>query len=163
MELQALVPAVDIPELKPGMAVELAVDGFGERKFTGRIERINPTTEAGTRAIHVFVSIPNANGELRGGMFATGRIAMASIAPVATLPTSAVRTEAGQSFVWTIEDGKLVRRIVITGRRDDEAGRIEVKTALPAGVAILAARFENLKEGAKVLVKAATPAAPKQG
>jgi len=163
MEMQALVPAIDIPELKPGMAVDLAVDGFGERKFAGHIERINPSTEAGTRAILVFVSIPNANGELRGGMFATGRIAMAALAPVPTLPTTAVRTEAGQTFVWTIEDDKLVRRIVTTGRRDDEAGRVELKTALPAGVPVLAARFGNLKEGAKVLVKAATPAAPKQG
>ena len=47
IELQAMVPAVDIPELKPGMTVDLAVDGFGERKFTGRIERINPVDRAG--------------------------------------------------------------------------------------------------------------------
>ena len=59
IELQAMVPAVDIPELRPGMAVELAVDGFGERKFAGRIERINPSTEPGTRAILVFVGVPN--------------------------------------------------------------------------------------------------------
>ena len=70
IELQAMVPAIDIPELKPGMTVELAVDGFGERKFTGRIERINPSTEPGTRAILVFVGVPNPNNELRGGMFA---------------------------------------------------------------------------------------------
>jgi RND family efflux transporter MFP subunit len=163
MELQALVPALDIPELKPGMTVELAVDGFGERKFTGRIERINPATEPGTRAILVFVSIPNAHGDLRGGMFATGRIAMAAGGAVATLPASAVRTEAGQTYIWAIEGEKLIRRNVMTGRRDDEAGRVEIKTALPATLPILASRFENLKEGAKVLVKAPAPAAPKQG
>lgn len=162
MELQALVPAVDIPELKAGMTVQLTVDGFGERKFGGRIERINPTTEAGTRAILVYVSIPNANGELRGGMFATGRIAMATGAPVATLPAASVRTESGKAYVWTIEDSKLVRRTVSTGRRDDEAGRVELMTTLPPGAQVLAARFENLKEGAKVLVKASSPATPKQ-
>ena len=47
MELQALVPSGDIPELKPGMTVDLTVDGFTDRKFTGRIQRINPSTEAG--------------------------------------------------------------------------------------------------------------------
>ena len=36
----------------------------------------------------------------------------------------------------------------------DEAGRVEVKTALPADLSILAARFDNLKEGAPALVKA---------
>ncbi len=161
IELQAMVPAVDIPELKPGMTADLTVDGFGDRRFTGRIERINPATEAGTRAILVFVGIPNPNNELRGGMFATGRIALAAGAPVLSLPAGAVRSEAGQTFVWAIEDGKLVKRMIVTGRRDDESGRIEVKTALPATLRVLAARFENLKEGAPALVKAADPSPPK--
>ncbi|HVF64329.1 MAG TPA: efflux RND transporter periplasmic adaptor subunit [Casimicrobiaceae bacterium] len=154
IELAALVPAVDVPEMKIGMPVELGVEGFGERKFTGRIERINPTTEPGTRAFNVYVTLPNADAQLRVGMFATGRIAIAQSAPTPTLPQTAIRTEAGQSFVWTIDNGKLVRRIVVTGRRDDEAGRVEVKTALPANVPVLAARFDNLKEGATAIVKA---------
>ena len=60
MELQAAVPAVDVPELAIGKAVELTIDGFGERRFTGRVERINPSAEAGTRAILVYVGIPNS-------------------------------------------------------------------------------------------------------
>ena len=154
MELQAVVPAVDVPALAIGMPVDLAIDGFGERRFSGRIERINPATETGTRAILVYVGIPNADNSLRGGMFATGRIALAADAPAPTLPQVAIRTEAGQTFVWAIDGGKLVRRLVVVGRRDDEAGRIEVKTPLPADLAILAARFDNLKDGAPALVKA---------
>ncbi|MEO8508745.1 MAG: efflux RND transporter periplasmic adaptor subunit [Betaproteobacteria bacterium] len=161
IELQAMVPAIDIPELKAGMTVDLAVDGFGERTFTGRIERINPATEPGTRAILVFVGIPNPKMELRGGMFATGRIALAASAPVTSLPQGAVRTEAGQTFVWAIEDGKLVKRMIVIGRRDEESGRIEIKTALPATMKVLAARFENLKEGAPALVKAPDAVPPK--
>jgi len=154
LELNAMVPAVDVPELQLGMPVDLAIDGFGDRRFSGRVERINPATEPGTRAIVVYVGIPNVDGTLKGGMFATGRIALAAAPPVPTLPAGAVRTEAGQSFVWTIDDGKLVRRVVVTGRRDDEAGRVEIKTTLPAGVQVLAARFDNLKEGAPAMVKA---------
>ena len=156
MELQAMVPAVDVPELAMGKAVELSIDGFGERRFTGRIERMNPATEPGTRAILVYVGIPNPDAALRGGMFATGRIALAASAPVATLPATAVRTEGGQTFVWTVEGGKLVRRMVVTGRRDDAAGRVEVKTPLP-DVPVLSARFDNLKDGAPAIVKAPTP------
>ena len=162
MELQAAVPSGDIPELKPGMTVDLAVDGFGDRKFTGRIERINPSTEAGTRAILVFVGIPNDTQALRGGMFATGRIALAAGAPVPTLPATAVRTEAGQSFVWTIQDGKLAKRTVLIGRRDDDAGRVELKTALPPNLPVLSARFDNLKEGSPALVRATDAVPPKK-
>ena len=156
MELQAMVPANDIPELNIGMKVGLAIDGFGERRFTGTIERINPTTEAGTRAILVFIHIPNPDLSLRGGMFGTGRVTLAAGAPVPTLPAVAVRVEAGQNFVWTIENGKLARRIVTVGRRDDTAGRVEIKTALPTGTRILAAPFDNLKVGAPALVRETT-------
>ena len=149
-----MVPSVDVPEIAIGMPVNLSVDGFGERRFSGRIERINPATETGTRSILVYVGIPNADGSLRGGMFATGRIALAAEAPVPTLPQTAIRTEAGQTFVWAIDNGKLVRRIVIVGRRDDEAGRIEVKTTLPAELQILASRFDNLKDGGPAIVRA---------
>jgi RND family efflux transporter MFP subunit len=168
LEMQALVPAIDVPELKIGMPVELSVDGFGERRFTGRVERINPSTEPGTRAILVYVALPNNDAALKTGMFSTGRIALASSAPALTLPATAVRTEAGQAFVWVIDNGKLSRRIVTLGRRDPANGLVEVKTALPPSLPVLAARFDNLKEGAPALVKAPTSSqnatsAPKPG
>ena len=154
LEVQALVPAIDVPELRIGMPVEFNVDGYGERRFTGRIERIHPSTEAGTRAILVYVGLPNPDALLRSGMFATGRIALAASAPAQTLPITAVRSEAGQSFVWVIDKDKLSRRIVLLGRRDTENGLVEIKTTLPADLPILSARFDNLKEGAPALVRA---------
>ena len=166
LEVQALVPAIDVPELRIGMPVEFAVDGFGERRFAGRVERINPSTEPGTRALLVYVGLPNSDALLRSGMFATGRIALAASAPAPTLPATAVRTEAGQSYVWVIDGGKLSRRIVSLGRRDEATGMVELKTTLPANLPVLAARFDNLKDGAPALVKApnssqnATSAAP---
>jgi len=156
LEVQALVPAIDVPELSIGMPVELNVDGFGERRFKGRVERINPATEPGTRAILVYVTLPNNDAALKSGMFATGRIALATSAPAPTLPAAAVRTDAGQSYVWVIDDGKLSRRIVAVGRRDAESGLVEIKTALPAKLPVLSSRFDNLKDGAPALVKAPT-------
>ena len=158
MELQAAVPATDVPELSIGKQVELVIDGFGERRFSGRVDRINPATEPGTRSFLVYVGIPNPDGSLRGGMFATGRIALAASALLPTLPATAVRIEAGQAVVWTVEDGKLVKRNVMTGARDDAAGRIEIRTALPSGAPVLSARFDNLKDGAPAIVKAPSTA-----
>jgi len=162
LELQALVPAIDIPGLTAGMPVELAVDGFGTRKFTGRIGRINPSTEPGTRAILIYVGIPNSSAVLRSGMFANGRIALAASEPIAALPQAAVRTEAGQSYVWVIDNGKLSRRIVTLGRRDEGSGFVELKSTLPKNLPVLATRFENLKEGAPALVKGPAPTSEAQ-
>ncbi len=102
----------------------------------------------------MYVGIPNGDSALRSGMFATGRIALSASTPVATLPATAIRLEVGQTFVWTVEGGKLVKRIVSTGARDDAAGRVEIRTALPAGTPVLGAKFDNLKDGAPAVVKA---------
>src|SRR5207302_5627661 len=120
------------------------------------IERINPSTEPGTRAILVYVGLSNPDALLKSGMFATGRISLAASAPALTLPVTAVRTEAGQSFVWVVDNGKLSRRIVTLGRRDADNGLVEIKTPLPPNLPVLSARFDNLKEGAPALVKAPT-------
>ena len=68
------------------------------------------------------------------------------------MPLAAVGQSSGQDFVWAIEKGALVRRIVVTGRRDAGSGRIEVNKGLLADAQILAVRFDNLKEGAPAKV-----------
>jgi RND family efflux transporter MFP subunit len=153
LELRALVPASEVPALRIGMPVELTVDGFGARAFAGRIARINPATEAGTRSILVYIALINDDAALRGGMFADGRVALAASPPVAALPLDAIRTEAGQTYVWTIERGALIKRVITLGERDEAAGRAEVKTPLPADLPVLAARFAGLNEGDRVVVQ----------
>ena len=59
--------------------------------------------------------------------------------------------------MWLIEGGKLVRRIVTTGRRDTREGRIEIVKGLSADAQVLAARFDNLREGDKVALVKAKP------
>ena len=48
-----------------------------------------------------------------------------------------------------IESGVLARRAVTLGRRDEREGRVEVLQGVTPGSQVLAARFDNLREGAK--------------
>jgi membrane fusion protein, multidrug efflux system len=63
-----------------------------------------------------------------------------------------VGTTSGQEHVWVIADGALLRRAITTGRRDAAHGRVEVLTGLAADAQVLAARFDNLREGTKAVV-----------
>jgi hypothetical protein len=45
----------------------------------------------------------------------------------------------------------------MTGRKDDATGRVEIKTALAPSTPVLAAKFDNLKDGAPAIVKATVP------
>ena len=62
--------------------------------------------------------------------------------------------------VWVIDNGTLVRRAVTTGRHDESQGLVEVLAGLTPTTQVLAARFDNLREGAKaVVVSRAAPVA----
>jgi membrane fusion protein, multidrug efflux system len=153
IELQAIVPAGEVGELTTGMAATLTVDGMTDKTFDARINRINPATEPGTRSIVVFLTVPNSDHLLKSGMFANGNIRLAASAPRPTLPLGAIQSEAGVPVVWTIEQGKLTRRTVVLGARDDATGIVEIKSGVPPDTPVLASKFDNVKEGAPAIAK----------
>lgn len=158
LELAGTVATHEVSLLQPGLAVAVQVEGR-DQPVAGRIDRIAPMAEAGTRAIGVVVTLANADERLRAGQYARGEVLLDDPAPRLTVPATALSQASGQDQVWTIEKGALVRRIVVTGRRDAASGRVEVLQGLDADAQVLAARFDNLKEGALALVGDAVPAA----
>jgi membrane fusion protein (multidrug efflux system) len=155
MEIEAPAPAAEIPTVRPGQAVSFRVDGFGERSFGGKVERINPTADAGSRSIMLYISVANHDGALKGGMFAKGEIVLDKTSLSAVIPSSAVRDEAGQSYVFTIEDGKIGKRAVKLGATDPQRGLVEVQGGLEKGVNVVSARVSGLKPGTAALIKTA--------
>ena len=153
LELAGSVGTHEVARLLPGMPVQVKVEGL-DAAITGQLARIAPAAEAGTRSIGVTVALPNANERLRAGQYAIGQVQLPDERQRLLLPLAAVGSTSGQSHVWVIEQGKLARRAVTLGRRDDAGGRIEVVDGLAAGAQVLAARFDNLREGAPALVVA---------
>jgi RND family efflux transporter MFP subunit len=133
MEIQAPAPANEIPSIKVGQPVTFRVDGFVDRVFEGRVERINPTADAGSRAIMLYISVANQDGALRGGMFAKGSIVLDKSAKSNVIPAAAVRDEAGQTYVFAIEGGKVTKRAVKIGFAEPTAGFVEVKSGVDRG------------------------------
>jgi membrane fusion protein, multidrug efflux system len=157
LELAGSVGTHEVALLAPGMPVRLRVEGVDE-PVSGRLERIAPAAEPGTRSIGVTVSVANAKERLRAGQYAVAQVTLADEARRLTLPISAVSGSAGQAQVWVIAGGVLARRVVTTGRRDEAQGRVEVLSGLEPGASVLAARFDSLREGAKAVVVARTSA-----
>ena len=159
MELEAPVPVSEIPFVRVGQEILFTVDGFPNRKFSGKVERVNPTTEAGSRSINVFVTLPNADASLKGGMFANGVLATGAGADVNVIPIPAILEEGGQSFVHVVKNGKIERRSVVIGARSVEKGVAIVKEGLEAGVPVVIVKADGIKAGATAIVKGASPPA----
>jgi RND family efflux transporter MFP subunit len=157
LEVQAQAPVADVARIAPGAEVAVEIEGLADRPYRGRIDRINPTTEAGSRMIAVYVLLANDDGRLRGGMFARVRMQVGGDAPVPALPVAAVQDDRGQSFVWIIADGKLSRRNVVTGVRDERAQRVEITSGLAGDEQVIGTRFDNLREGMLANIVSAEP------
>lgn len=147
LEVQAQAPVSDVPLLVRGQAAAIEIEGLPGRRFHGTLERINPSTEPGTRMVNLYVSLPNEESLLKAGMFARVYVQVAPEAAVPTLPLAALRGDPGGHYVWLIAEGKIARRPVETGRRDERSQRIEVRGGLAPGDVVLATKFDNLREG----------------
>jgi membrane fusion protein (multidrug efflux system) len=153
LELAASVGTHEVSLLQPGLPVQVRVEGVTD-VVAGQIARIAPAAEAGSRAIGVTIAIDNPKEAFRAGQYALAEVTLADPTQRLTLPETAIGSTSGQTHVWMIENGTLARRAVITGRRDPATGRVEIVQGLNPGAQVLAARFDNLREGSKAVVAA---------
>ncbi|MGE5338378.1 MAG: efflux RND transporter periplasmic adaptor subunit [Gemmatimonadota bacterium] len=151
LEVQAQAPVSDVAQIAHGAQVDIEIEGLAGRNFTGRVDRINPAAEAGSRTIHVYVRLPNERTDqdwlLRAGMFARVHMHVGADREVPALPLSAIRSDTGQPSVWILADGKLMRRAVELGRRDERAQQVEIVGGVAPTDRVLATKFDNLRDG----------------
>lgn len=156
LQLEAAVPPAAIGQVKVGQPINFRIEGFGEREFTGRIERINPAATTGSRSISVYAVIDNREGLLRGGMFAQGALTLSRVEGALAVPASAVREEIGQTFVYAIEDGRVKKKNVKVGP-PDATGSVQVLEGLAAGERIVRVNLGSLREGVAARLSGPAP------
>ena len=157
LTLEAPVPSAEIPRIKIGQEVRFKVDGFGARDFAGKVARINPTTESGSRAMLVYIAVDNGDGALRGGMFAKGSIVTERSMVAPMVPLTAVRTEKHGTVVYALVNNKVVEQAVTLGLRNEDEGYAEVTEGLAPGAEVIVAKLDGVKPGHGVRFN--TPAA----
>lgn len=168
IELEAAVAPEDVLALRVGQTARVQVDGLAET-LAGRVARINPSAQTGTRSVMAYLALPasaQAAG-LRQGLFARATVDLQRQTAL-VVPTSALRFDQALPFVLLVENGKVVRRTVVTGARGDVEidGRveaaIEVKQGLQDGAMVLRGTVGSLRDGTllKVAAVQTVPGAP---
>ena len=148
MEMEASVPASDVARVAIGQSVRLNIEGMSET-FEGKVVRINPSTQAGSRSFSVYVQVANPGNQLRAGMFAEAQLTLNSKRGILALPQSAVRKDGSGTYVFTIENGKIARRPVTVGI-DGLTGneyRTEILSGLEPGAQVIRTDMGNLTPG----------------
>ena len=155
IELEAAVAPEDIGQVAVGQTARLAAEGL-DGPVTAQVVRINPSTQAGTRAVLVYLRLdPRPN--LRQGLFLTGAIDLSTTSAL-TVPLSAVRVDQAQPYVLAVVGDRVERRKVTLGQRGELPidGRIESVVELSSGVSdgtvLLRGSAGALRDGTQVRV-----------
>ena len=166
MELEAAMAPEDVVNVRVGQIARLEVDGRAQ-PLAARVSRINPSTQAGTRSVMVYLatdpSTDTASG-LRQGLFARGTIALERQSAL-LVPASAVRIDQARPYVLAVVDGKVAQRSVTLGARGEISvdGRTEAAVelladALTPGTTLLRGSVGQVRDGTPVKLPAAADA-----
>jgi membrane fusion protein, multidrug efflux system len=148
------VPARQASAVRVGQVVHFVADA---RRFDGKVARISPTIDPATRAVTVYVQVPNPGNNLRGGTFATGRVVSRTLTNVIGIPTGALRQsqDNGQPFVYRIDGKTLQVAPVQIGAVDEQAGIAQVTEGLQAGDRVVVGNVGTLGRGMQVTIAGA--------
>lgn len=119
LELEAALPAADSVAVRVGQLATLTVEGQ-PGTITAKVVRINPSAQAGSRSVLVYLSVPATPG-LRQGLFAQGSLGTAQVQTLA-VPLDAVRTDKPAPYVQVVDQNQIRHINVQTGARGDVGG-----------------------------------------
>jgi len=117
VQVRAFVDEPDIGRLQKGEPVEVTWDAFPGRIWKGTLSNLPSSIVAlGSRNVgEVTCAVSNDDLKLLPNVNVSVGIITAQASGILTVPREAVHQEAGQSYVFRIENGVLKRRNVQTG------------------------------------------------
>jgi RND family efflux transporter MFP subunit len=138
------------PWINTGQAVDLKVDAYQDKSFTGKVSRISPAVNTATRAFSFEALVPNADAVLKPGTFARVHIESGKVDSIVTVPYAALQYRYGVNRVFVVNGGKLAIRELAVGERMGD--RMEVVSGVKAGERVAITDVDTLNDGAAVTV-----------
>jgi RND family efflux transporter MFP subunit len=150
LKVVAEIPEKMSPWIAEGRPVELHVDAYQSRTFTGKVSRISPAVNTATRAFPFEALVPNEDAVLKPGTFARVHVESGKVDDVLTLPYAAIQYRYGVNRVFVVDGDKLAVRELSVGERLGD--RIEIVTGVKEGERVAMTDVETLADGAPVAV-----------
>jgi macrolide-specific efflux system membrane fusion protein len=99
---------IDVPKVKIGQKATVTLDSLADKTFTGEVVTIDRigTTSNNVTSYPVIVQLDTTSNQILPNMAASANIILETKSDVLTIPSAAVQTQAGQSYVRVLRDGR---------------------------------------------------------
>jgi HlyD family secretion protein len=143
------VNEIDISKIKAGQEVEMGVDAFPDKKFTGKVTEVANIGEqirnSNAKVFEVKIKVNEFDSILRPAMTTKNAIITSVVKNVLSVPIEAIHNEDSLTFVYR-RDGRLVKQEVLVGQSNEN--EIIIKEGLKVEDEVLLSvpeKPENLK------------------
>jgi len=143
------VPEMDSPWVEAGRPAHVGVQALADRVIEGKVTRTSWLLGA-NRTLRAELDLPNPDGLLRPGMYATAHILLQDRPDALVLPQSAVAGSGKQAFCWTVRDSKAVKTPITPGLQ--VGSEVEVVSGLKGDELVVQSPPGSLREGQTVEV-----------
>ncbi|NJN50784.1 MAG: efflux RND transporter periplasmic adaptor subunit [Gammaproteobacteria bacterium] len=144
------VGEVHLPKVATGQNIDIEVDAFPDRVFSGTVYAIEPQVDVNGRAVIVRAGLPNPDLTLRPGLFSRVSLIVDTAADAILVPEDAIVPQGDRHFVYRIIDGKAIYTEVGIGKRHDT--RVEILRGLERDAVVVTAGQLKLRDGATVRI-----------
>jgi membrane fusion protein, multidrug efflux system len=115
---QVAVPELETPFIKNGLPVKIALEALPGKSFDATVTRFSGALDEATRSMLVEADLPNSDGALRPGMYASIKVAVEKHTGALVVPVEALAMEKTNAFLFKHADGKAKKTAVKLGFND---------------------------------------------
>jgi len=122
----------DIHLIHPGQRVQVTAAAFPDLRFNATVERISDKVDPESRTLKVRLLVSNAKLMLKPEMFITASVELSETTAGIPIPSTALFTEDGKSYLFVALDGRRFERRMVTATPGGE-GRWSITSGLRTG------------------------------
>ncbi len=148
LRIELQIPQERIPFVRPQQHVDLRIDAFPTRVFSGTLRYISASVRADTRSLIAEAIVPNDDHVLRPGLFVSARLHLDRSETVVSIPPAAVLTEAGTSRAFVIVNGRIEERVVTVSDRTPT--EVLISSGIAANERVATSALDHLGDGSRV-------------
>lgn len=150
LRAQVAMPELDAALTVKGQPVKISPEALPGKTFEAKVSRTAGAIDEATRTMIVEADLPNPEGALRPGLYATVKVGVDHHDQVLTVPVESLAMEKTNAFVFKVADGKAKKTAVTLGFND--GARAEILTGVAESDAVILVGKATFTDGQPVLV-----------